>query len=256
MSASSPALSDGDVLRAFTAAYNDKFKELMRNSDGPSRGAAPRIPPSPPCSVCSATMRPRPAVLEFVEASRIAARAPGNGQSSKSGGGGIWMLVVILLVIAGACILFSNAVCPKKKTKTSYGTPNVLSVEGALRGGAGAAPGGGGNGAVVDVSDPSGAVPSSGKAFVMYHATWCGHCKTMRPLYEKEALASKGGGAPAFLACEHEVLQKSGKSDALGIQGYPTIVFFSSGSKVGELVGGVPPDKLRAFIKQHVGGKP
>lgn len=167
----------------------------------------------------------------------------------------MWMLALILLAISGACILFSNAVCPKKKKTTSYGTPSVLSVEGALRGEAGAAPGGGGTGAVVDISDPSSAVPSSGKAFVMYHATWCGHCKTMRPLYEKEALATKGSGA-AFLACEHDVLQKSGKSEALGIQGYPTIVFFSSGSKVGELVGGVPPDKLRAFIKQHVGGKP
>ena len=243
---SSPALSDAQVLRAFTAAYNDKFRELMRASDATPAAASPA--PSG-CSACQSAVA-RPTVVEVVETARVPVR---SSSSSGSGMGAFWTVVIVL---GGLALLFvlGSQLCKmmssqKPKKVILAGTP--LSVEASMGGGApsGAASGGG---AVRDVADPSQAVPTSGKAIVMYHATWCGHCKQMRPLFDRAA-AEAGGGQVSFLACEHEVLERSGKGQQLGIQGYPTLISFDSGSKKGELVGNVGADKLKAFIKQHAG---
>jgi thiol-disulfide isomerase/thioredoxin len=234
---SSPALSDSQVLRAFTAAYNDKFRELMQASD-----PAPS-PALSGCSACRSMGDARPTVVEVVEASVPITTTKSAGQ----GGGAFWTVV---LVLAGLAILFllGSQLCKAKSRVVLAGTP--LSVEASMGGGSAGSSSRGG--VIKDISDPSQAVPTSGRAIVMYHATWCGHCKQMRPMYESAAAAAASQQL-AFLACEHEVLEKSGKGQQLGIQGYPTLIAFDSGSKKGELVGNVGADKLKAFIGQFAG---
>jgi thiol-disulfide isomerase/thioredoxin len=183
-------------------------------------------------------------MVEVVEASSVPIT-----KSTGWGGGAFWTIV---LVLAGLSLLFvlGLQLCkawPKPPQRVVLaGTP--LSVEASMGGGSV----GGGAGVVKDINDPSQAVPTSGRAIVMYHATWCGHCKQMRPMYESAAAAAASQQL-AFLACEHEVLEKSGKGQQLGIQGYPTLIAFDSGSKAGELVGNVGADKLKAFIGQFAG---
>lgn len=66
---------------------------------------------------------------------------------------------------------------------------------------------------------------------VMFHAHWCGHCKTMLPEYHKAAQMSR----LPFLAVEDT---NAGEMvNELGIQGYPTILRFEQGEKVGEYGG-------------------
>ncbi len=242
---SSPALSDSQVLRAFTAAYNDKFRELMKASD-------PSPAPSG-CSACQSLAGARPTVVEVIEASGSGPAVVGAAKPRGSGAGAFWTVV---LVLAGLALLFvlGSQFCrmwqkPAQRVVLA-GTP--LSVEASMGGGGGGAAPSGGGGAVKDISDPAQAVPNSGKAIVMYHATWCGHCKQMRPMYESAAAAAASQQL-AFLACEHEVLEKSGKGQQLGIQGYPTLIAFEAGAKKGELVGNVGADKLKAFIGQYAG---
>jgi thiol-disulfide isomerase/thioredoxin len=188
----------------------------------------------------------QPTVVEVVEASLPITTA----KSADQGGGAFWTVVLVLVGLALLFVLGAQLCKAWQKPPQRVvlaGTP--LSVEASMGGGLSSS-GEGGGGVVKDVSDPSQAVPTSGRAIVMYHATWCGHCKQMRPMYESAAAASQ---QLAFLACEHEVLEKSGKGQQLGIQGYPTLIAFDSGSKKGELVGNVGADKLKAFIGQFAG---
>jgi thiol-disulfide isomerase/thioredoxin len=234
---SSPALSDSKVLHAFRTAYNDKFRELMKASD-----PVPSLVPSG-CSAC--LVEPRPTMVEVAEAPRPRVVAKSSDSFSCSNARDIWTVV---LVLAGLALLFvlGSQICKmfhaKPKKVVLAGT--ALSVEVSMEGS---------DKAVKDVSDPSQAVPTSGRAIVMYHATWCGHCKQMRPLYESAVATAAASPKLAFLACEHEVLESSGKGKQLGIQGYPTLVAFESGYKKGELVGNVGTDKLKAFIAQYGG---
>ncbi|EAL61701.1 protein disulfide isomerase [Dictyostelium discoideum AX4] len=62
---------------------------------------------------------------------------------------------------------------------------------------------------------------------VMFYAPWCGHCKTLKPLYEEAAkqLSANKKIAIAKVDCtQHEQLCKQNK-----VQGYPTLVVFKNG---------------------------
>jgi thiol-disulfide isomerase/thioredoxin len=100
----------------------------------------------------------------------------------------------------------------------------------------------------IPILDPSEVVPSfPNKSFVLYYAKWCGFCNEMMPLYEKTS-AKFGTDEMKFYSCEDSTLNKSGKSDELGISGYPTIVFFLDGMKRKELVGNVSSSEMKSFI--------
>ncbi len=214
----SPGIDESKVLEAFTSAYNDKFGKLMA-------GPAP--------SSCSACSSPPVAVMEVAEV----AEAPRGG-----GGWAFWTVLCVLALLA-LLFVFGAQLCRPRRPRVA-GASLPLSVEASLGGAKPAsAP------SVRDISDPAKALPDH-DAVVMYHATWCGHCKQMRPLYERAAAAS-GAQQLAFYACEHSVLEKSGKSQQLGIQGYPTLIAFKGGRRVGELVGAVSADKLKAFLAQQ-----
>jgi thiol-disulfide isomerase/thioredoxin len=102
----------------------------------------------------------------------------------------------------------------------------------------------------IPIFNPSDVVPSfPNKSLVLYHAKWCGFCNQMMPLYEKTT-AKFETDEVKFYSCEDSILKKSGKSDELGISGYPTIVFFLNGIKRKELVGNVSSSEMRSFIRK------
>lgn len=100
-------------------------------------------------------------------------------------------------------------------------------------------------------------VLKSGKpALVEFFAPWCGHCKTLAPIYEE--LAS------AFAFAEDKVTIGKVDADAnrdlgkrFGIQGFPTIKWFDGKSdKPEEYKGGRDLESLSAFITEKTGIKP
>lgn len=100
-------------------------------------------------------------------------------------------------------------------------------------------------------------VLKSGKpALVEFFAPWCGHCKTLAPIYEE--LAS------AFAFAEDKVTIGKVDADAnrdlgkrFAIQGFPTVKWFDGKSdKPEEYKGGRDLESLSAFITEKTGIKP
>jgi protein disulfide-isomerase A6 len=123
--------------------------------------------------------------------------------------------------------------------------------------GAGAPPNPYGNSAVIDL------IPSNfdkiaigGKpALVEFFAPWCGHCKTLAPVYEELAQNFAFAKDQVVIAKVNADSEKSlGKR--FGIQGFPTIKFFDGKSEQPEdYNGGRDLESLTEFITKKTGVK-
>jgi protein disulfide-isomerase-like protein len=68
---------------------------------------------------------------------------------------------------------------------------------------------------------------SEGKTLVLYFAPWCGHCKALKPEWEKlEKTGIKGVTIRKVNADEEKEEAKEA-----GVEGYPTIIFYNNGEK-------------------------
>lgn len=100
-------------------------------------------------------------------------------------------------------------------------------------------------------------VLKSGKpALVEFFAPWCGHCKTLAPVYEELGAA--------FAFAEDKVTVAKVDADAnrdlgkrFGIQGFPTLKWFDGTSdKPVDYSGGRDLESLSSFITEKTGIKP
>jgi len=66
---------------------------------------------------------------------------------------------------------------------------------------------------------------TTGDWFIMFHASWCGHCKVAMPEIEKFATSRRG----QMNVGKVEVPQSSGLRERFRIQGFPTFYFLSKG---------------------------
>lgn len=257
MSSGGSVLSDSGVLEAFTDAYNDQFRRMMNLGQAPSPSPSP-APSS--CGLCRqlgggggmlmsqqpdvllASPSP-PAMMEKIVVVKAKQRV-GSGKRF------FWTIIVIMAVV-GLLLLLTGLLCRSTTQKKLYASHAMPSVEAAMAASNGGLPGKVGAGRVNSITDPSDVKnSSSAKSLIMYYATWCGHCTQLKPMFEK--VAQQNAGKADFLCCEHSILEKSGKAGELGIQGYPTIVAFSKGTKQGELVGNVGAEKLAAFVREAI----
>ena len=68
---------------------------------------------------------------------------------------------------------------------------------------------------------------AAGKTLVLYFTPWCGHCKALKPEWEKlEQTGIKGVTIRKVNADEN----KDEARDA-GVEGYPTIILYNNGEK-------------------------
>lgn len=83
---------------------------------------------------------------------------------------------------------------------------------------------------------------------LLIHASWCGHCKKFIPAYKRvcQLLNARDTTFPC-LAIESEELKADGGklSNALEVEGFPTIKFFDQNGKIiGDYTGNRDPDSI------------
>ncbi|KAK3063487.1 hypothetical protein LTS18_015102, partial [Coniosporium uncinatum] len=100
-------------------------------------------------------------------------------------------------------------------------------------------------------------VLKSGKpALVEFFAPWCGHCKTLAPIYEELASTFESSSSKLTIAKvdadEHKSLGKR-----FGIQGFPTLKWFDGKSDTPQdYSSGRDLESLQSFITEKSGLRP
>jgi protein disulfide-isomerase A6 len=91
---------------------------------------------------------------------------------------------------------------------------------------------------------------------VEFFAPWCGHCKTLAPVYEDLALAFESAKGKVQIAkVDADSERDLGKR--FGVQGFPTLKWFDGKSnKPQDYNGGRDLEALTAFITEKTGVKP
>lgn len=100
-------------------------------------------------------------------------------------------------------------------------------------------------------------VLKSGKpTLVEFFAPWCGHCKTLAPVYEELAFAFEHAKDKVQIAKVDADAQRSlGKR--FGVQGFPTLKYFDGKSdKPVDYKSGRDLESLTAFLTEKSGAKP
>jgi thioredoxin-like negative regulator of GroEL len=82
----------------------------------------------------------------------------------------------------------------------------------------------------------------AGTTVVMFHASWCGPCKGMKPLVEALA-AELGFRLIGVDAGEHRTL-----ASVHGVRGVPTLTVFRDGAAQASVSGGQTDARLRSFL--------
>lgn len=87
---------------------------------------------------------------------------------------------------------------------------------------------------------------------VEFYAPWCGHCKSLAPIYEKVASAYKSEEDVVIANLDADKYKDLGEK--YGVSGFPTLKFFPKGNKAGEdYDGGRDLDDFVSFINGKCG---
>nr|CAG4637711.1 EOG090X0438 [Chydorus sphaericus] len=108
---------------------------------------------------------------------------------------------------------------------------------------------------VVDLTDDDfdSKVNSYDTALVMFYAPWCGHCKRIKPEFEKAAQVLESNDPPVTLAkvdCTEAGKSTCGK---FSVQGYPTLKIFKNGEVSSEYNGPREAAGIAKYMRAQVG---
>jgi len=81
------------------------------------------------------------------------------------------------------------------------------------------------------------------------YATWCGPCKQMAPFFEELSLEL----SDKYKFTKLNIDKAPDITNYYGVSRYPTLLFFKNGKKVGDRVGGMGKEALRATIESWLG---
>lgn len=91
------------------------------------------------------------------------------------------------------------------------------------------------------------------KLIVDFHASWCGPCKILKPIYEKVAQDLKSSNSDVSLYTMN-VDSNRDLVMSLGIRSVPTIKSFSDGKEVTTRVGVLQEGQLHDLAKNLING--
>ena len=98
-----------------------------------------------------------------------------------------------------------------------------------------------------DSNFPSEVLSSAEPVSVDFWAAWCGPCKMMGPVVEQLAKEYEGKNVKIGKLNVDENSETASKYNVMSI---PTFFVFKNGAIVGQIVGGVSIEKLRALIDE------
>lgn len=102
-------------------------------------------------------------------------------------------------------------------------------------------------------ADFDGKVASYDTILVMFYAPWCGHCKRLKPEFEKAAPILKANDPPVMLAkvdCTDDGKDACGRFD---VKGYPTLKIFKGGELSSDYNGPRDASGIVKFMRSQVG---
>lgn len=102
--------------------------------------------------------------------------------------------------------------------------------------------------AVLDLSDKFLDVKDEGMWFVEFYAPWCAHCKRLHPVWDQVGHSLSDSNLPIRVG-KLDCTRFPAVANKLGIQGYPTILFFRNGNVI-DYRGGREKEALVSFAKR------
>merc|ERR1711903_325217 len=112
----------------------------------------------------------------------------------------------------------------------------------------------GANAGAVDLTegDFDAQIFESGKgAFVKFYAPWCGHCKALKPAWDK--LGDEYDGSSTVLIGDVDCTVHQNLCQKYGVQGYPTLKYFTANPMGDAYNGGRDYEELSKFAKESLG---
>ncbi|KAG6041227.1 Protein disulfide-isomerase erp38 [Claviceps citrina] len=109
---------------------------------------------------------------------------------------------------------------------------------------------------VVMLTDKTFAETIGGDKYVLvaFTAPWCGHCKSLAPVWETVALDFAGDKNVVIAKVDAEAPNSKAVAQENGVTSYPTIKWFPAGSKTGEAYDGARSEEtLLEFINKNAG---
>jgi len=91
---------------------------------------------------------------------------------------------------------------------------------------------------------------------VKFYAPWCGHCKTLAPVFDKIATTYKAEANIVIAKVDADEAPNKPLAETYGVTGFPTLKWFPKDNKAGEdYSGGRDEDAFVTFLNEKTGAK-